>query len=565
MWCNFIGVSEIAVGEGKGLSRWFTRRGFVRRISAVIIALLTTVSLVVPHANVLLPASQTASAAPIIRWAYYVTYSKDSLTALQANVGALTYVSPYYFSIAADGTVKNFEEPDTNALLRNARVKIIPLVKNEATNTDFTPMISTPEAREKLANTVADLVVPRNYDGINIDFEDVRPDDRASFSDLIARIAAKIRPSGKLVTQAIVGKTRDATTGYGGAFDYAALAPSVDLGIFMAYDYHYAGGDPGPVAPINWVRDVTSYAVQTFGAGKVLLGVPLYGYDWDITTHGTAKAVNYKQALDRASRPNATRSIDLGSQSEIVRYTDDNGDQHEVWFESSATFDAKFTLVRQAGVAGFGLWRIGQEDGGVWDVLRHSDQPAARSPKIGDDNANRRYFNETGHSLMNGFKAFWETNGGLLQFGFPLTDEFTERNPADDRMYTVQYFERARLEWHPDTATVVLGRIGAETFNAKNKPNGSPLNPPPNLTPDKRYFPETHHILAGEFKLFWDSHSGAALLGLPLSEETFENGKTVQYFEYGRLEYNPAGSTLQDRVQIALLGTETLRARGWVQ
>lgn len=539
-------------------------RGHMRSCTSLAIMGLAALSLLVPSLNLLLPAVQPVAAAPIIRWAYYVTYAKDSFTALQANVGALTMVSPYYFALQADGTIKNFEEPDTNALLRAARVKIIPMVKNEAHNADFAAQMATPEARDKLAATIADLVVPRNYDGINVDFEDIRPEDRPLLTDTMARIAAKIRPSGKLVTQAIVGKAKDSTTGYGGAFDYAALAPSVDLAMIMAYDYHYAGGDAGPVAPIGWVRDVTTFAAQTFGTGKVLLGMPLYGYDWNLTSGGTAKAVTYAQALERSKRPGATRTVDLPSQSEVVRYADDNGDRHEVWFESAATFDAKFSLVRQAGVAGFGLWRIGQEDGGVWDVMRRSDQPAARAPKIGDDNANRRYFAETGHNLLNGFLQFWNANGGLAQFGYPLTEEFTERNPADDRTYTVQYFERARFEWHPDTSTVALGKIGQEVFATHNQPAGTPLDPPANLTPDKRYFPETKHVLAGSFKAYWDAQNGKALLGLPLSEEVAENGKTVQYFEFGRLEYNPAGTTLQERVSIALLGTETLRARGWV-
>ena len=69
----------------------------------------------------------------------------------------------------------------------------------------------------------------------------------------------------------------------------------------------------------------------------------------------------------------------------------------------------------------------------------------------------------------------------------------------------------------------------------------------------------------GSFKQFWEAQHGNTLLGLPLSEEVAENGKTVQYFEFGRLEYNPAGTTLQERVSIAILGTEVLRTRGWVR
>jgi uncharacterized protein with LGFP repeats len=72
-------------------------------------------------------------------------------------------------------------------------------------------------------------------------------------------------------------------------------------------------------------------------------------------------------------------------------------------------------------------------------------------------------------------------------------------------------------------------------------------------------------VVAGSFKQYWDTYNGKTLLGLPLGEEATENGKTVQYFQYGRLEFNPAGTTLQERVSVGLVGTELLRTRGWVR
>jgi hypothetical protein len=73
------------------------------------------------------------------------------------------------------------------------------------------------------------------------------------------------------------------------------------------------------------------------------------------------------------------------------------------------------------------------------------------------------YFTETGHNLRAGFRAYWEANGGLAQFGYPLTEEFTE-TLEDGQQYTVQYFERARFEYHPENAgtpyEVLLGQFG---------------------------------------------------------------------------------------------------------
>jgi hypothetical protein len=78
---------------------------------------------------------------------------------------------------------------------------------------------------------------------------------------------------------------------------------------------------------------------------------------------------------------------------------------------------------------------------------------------------NSRYFPETNHSVRHGFKSYWEKYGDLDYFGSPISEEFIE----DDQ--TVQYFERARFEWHPGSDPhhfdVVLGRLGAEVMQAR--------------------------------------------------------------------------------------------------
>ncbi|MCS6889588.1 MAG: S8 family peptidase, partial [Chloroflexus sp.] len=74
----------------------------------------------------------------------------------------------------------------------------------------------------------------------------------------------------------------------------------------------------------------------------------------------------------------------------------------------------------------------------------------------------RLFFPETGHTLGGGFRAYWEQNGGLPIFGFPISEEFSEIG-SDGRPVTVQYFERHRFEWRPENAppyNVLLSRMG---------------------------------------------------------------------------------------------------------
>jgi peptidoglycan/xylan/chitin deacetylase (PgdA/CDA1 family) len=82
----------------------------------------------------------------------------------------------------------------------------------------------------------------------------------------------------------------------------------------------------------------------------------------------------------------------------------------------------------------------------------------------------RQFFPETGHYLAYGFRDFWQAHGGLRAFGYPISEEFSELNPDTSVAYTVQYFERARFEYHPEQAgtnnAIMLGRIGAQRATA---------------------------------------------------------------------------------------------------
>jgi hypothetical protein len=77
----------------------------------------------------------------------------------------------------------------------------------------------------------------------------------------------------------------------------------------------------------------------------------------------------------------------------------------------------------------------------------------------------------SGHSMGGALGAFWRANRGLELFGRPISEPFEETNPHDDRRYQVQYFERARLEWHPEFAgtgsEVMLGLLGREYADAR--------------------------------------------------------------------------------------------------
>jgi hypothetical protein len=188
----------------------------------------------------------------------------------------------------------------------------------------------------------------------------------------------------------------------------------------------------------------------------------------------------------------------------------------------------------------------------------------------------QRCFPETGFCIAGRIREFWEQNGGLPVFGFPLGPQHEE--VIEGHSLQVQWFERNRLELHPENQRpydVLLGRLGVDrleqtgrnwfTFEKSGNRQGC------------RYFTETDQSVCGNILAYWRSHGleldgqpgkteaeSLALFGLPVSGEqveTLSDGQqyTVQWFERARFELHPElGPNV---VLLGLLGSE-VRAGG---
>lgn len=166
-------------------------------------------------------------------------------------------------------------------------------------------------------------------------------------------------------------------------------------------------------------------------------------------------------------------------------------------------------------------------------------------------------FAETNQCIRGLFLAYWQTHGGLAVNGYPLSGEFAQ-TLEDGQTYTVQYFERVRLEYHPgnDPANqVLIGQFGRRVH---------PADPPTGPAFGAVYFAETgHNITRQAFASYYAANGGLAQFGYPLSEEfveTLEDGQeySVQYFERARFEYHPENSDPANQVLLGQFGRRFL-------
>jgi len=177
-----------------------------------------------------------------------------------------------------------------------------------------------------------------------------------------------------------------------------------------------------------------------------------------------------------------------------------------------------------------------------------------------------RYFPETGFTVPAVFMKFWDANGALPVFGFPISDARTEKSQADGKEYLVQYFERNRFEWHPEFEgtenEVLLGLLGVELTKGRTFPEAEPFED----TRSRVYLAPTKHSLGEPFLTYWQKNGGLRIFGYPISEpmeeENPDNGQIylVQYFERNRFEFHPENLAPYD-VLLGLLGRDLMELR----
>jgi len=186
--------------------------------------------------------------------------------------------------------------------------------------------------------------------------------------------------------------------------------------------------------------------------------------------------------------------------------------------------------------------------------------------------AAQRCFVETNQCMDGRIAEFWEQNGGLAVFGFPIGPQ--EQITVDGKTITVQRFERNRLELHPGNKRpydVLLGRLGADRLGQQGRDWFSFAKS--GDTGGCRVFAETGHAVCGSILKAWRANGlqidgkkavsdaeSLALFGMPLSglmTETLSDGKQyqVQWFERARFELHPENAAPYD-VLLGLLGIE---------
>jgi hypothetical protein len=224
----------------------------------------------------------------------------------------------------------------------------------------LTHFILEPGSRAR-RQLVADLLeAARPYNGLQIDFELVPQRDGDAFRSFLAELRSGL--GEKLLTIALPARTR---TLEDDRYDYRKILPLVDRILVMAYDEHWSTSEPGPIASMNWSQSVASYAIQTIGPEKLVMGLPFYGRTWGNVNpsraffHSGIERIKNEQGITEIRRENGIPTFSYEVPLTITAY-----------YEDEYSLSARLDMYRTMGVRAAGFWRLGQETPLIWELLR---------------------------------------------------------------------------------------------------------------------------------------------------------------------------------------------------
>jgi spore germination protein len=303
---------------------------------------------------------------------YYTKYWENDLTAyrsLETYFSSVNSIAVTTYQVNANGVIEEIAAPEALKLANGKGVKTYATIQNhfqpELTHT----ILSSNDLRQTTIQSIYSLVKNNNFNGVNIDFENMYASDRQLFNQFIKEVSEFFKPKGFDVIVSVSAKTADNPTwAWSGTFDYAFLGQYAKLQL-MTYDNSGNWSAPGATAGIDWVEHVLNYAKSLVPSDKLLIGLPAYGYEWYAANGKGIRALSLKQIDSLLVQTNATVHFDQKTQTPYFTYKDEQGLDRIVWFENEASIAAKMNLVMRYELGGVSMWRMGLENDMFWNTV----------------------------------------------------------------------------------------------------------------------------------------------------------------------------------------------------
>lgn len=291
--------------------------------------------------------------------------SGNSTAAAMVSSSSVNVISPTWYSIAsASGSASSYAQASWVSDMHARGIKVWPLINDFDKDIDYAVLFSSKSARRTLIGTLIKDATAYGYDGINLDFENVKKDYAKDFLQFVRELAVECHKNN-----IILSTDNYKPENYNKFYNLKEQSSYVDYVIVMAYDEHYAGSEAGSVASLPFVMEAVSDTVALVPSNQVIVGIPFYTRIWSVSgSTTTSRAVGMQDAINELNADGHTAPWNEEAGQYVSSY-EKNGVTKKTWFEEDKSVEEKLKVISEYDVAGIAAWKLGLEKSSVWSVI----------------------------------------------------------------------------------------------------------------------------------------------------------------------------------------------------
>ena len=293
------------------------------------------------------------------------------------KIEGINVVSPAFFYLEKLGKGNLLENVDTSgenyiSWAHSNGYKVWPIISNNSMQETTSEIMNDYKLRKKLINQILEYVEKYDLDGVNIDFENMKEEDKKMFSRFIIELTPRLKKINKVISVDVTAP--DGSPEWSLCFDRNTLGKVADYIIFMAYDqYGTTSPKEGTTAGFNWVSlNVNKFLGQEeVSKEKLVVAIPFYTRLWKEKDGKITNSVVLMKNIDSIIPEDAQKDWDEELKQYYVEYEKD-GATYKMWIEDEKSIKEKLVLIKEKELQGVCFWAKDFENESIWKTIKES-------------------------------------------------------------------------------------------------------------------------------------------------------------------------------------------------
>lgn len=303
----------------------------------------------------------------------YTTSKESSYQSLKEFHEYLNTIAMDTYAFDTDGNLSGEAPENQLEYAKQHDIDTYAVISNFG-KTDFDPdiahaVMNDKEAKSNFISQLVQLAAENDFTGVNIDFEAIYPEDRDLYSDLIKDTAEALKEHNIQTIVSVPAKgIDDPANDWSWPYNYEEIGECADYVQVMTYDENGSWSEPGSVASMDWIENILTFATESINPDKVIMGLPAYGYEWNLSNPDQNKLIEWDQIHSMLNDYDIDPKTNEETASMHFNYTEEN-QEHIVWFEDERSLQKKSSLTNTYGIAGVSVYALGHESESFWKAI----------------------------------------------------------------------------------------------------------------------------------------------------------------------------------------------------